>query len=92
MHKVLLVDDERIILDGISKIIDWEQLNLHLIGTARNGLDAYNIIKEKKPDIVICDIRMPGLNGLELVKKVTNEEIKRAIKLLKDSNSSKEVE
>lgn len=75
MHKVLLVDDERIILDGISKIIDWEQLNLHLIGTARNGLDAYNIIKEKAPDIVICDIRMPGLNGLELVRKVTNEEI-----------------
>ncbi|WP_338786492.1 response regulator transcription factor [Metabacillus sp. FJAT-53654] len=73
MHKVLLVDDERIILEGISNIIDWEEIGTELIGTARNGLEAYDIIIKELPDIVICDIKMPGLNGLELVKRVSKE-------------------
>ncbi|MGM0875781.1 MAG: response regulator transcription factor [Bacillota bacterium] len=73
MYKVLLVDDERIILEGISRIINWEAIGTELIGTARNGLEAYNIIINELPDIVICDIKMPGLNGLELVKRIAKE-------------------
>ncbi|GGH86937.1 two-component system response regulator YesN [Pullulanibacillus pueri] len=72
MFKVMLVDDERIIVDGISKVIKWESLGTRLIGTARNGIEAYEIIKQNRPDIVISDIKMPGMNGLELVKKVNN--------------------
>jgi len=70
MYKVLLVDDERIITDGMSKVINWESMGTNLIGTARNGIEAFNIIEQKKPDIVISDIKMPGMNGLELVAKV----------------------
>ncbi|KKI91927.1 AraC family transcriptional regulator [Bacillus sp. SA1-12] len=73
MYKVLLVDDERIILEGISNIIDWESIGTELIGTARNGLEAYDKIMSLLPDIVICDIKMPGLNGLELVKRISKE-------------------
>ncbi|MEK3734457.1 MULTISPECIES: response regulator transcription factor [Paenibacillus] len=69
MYKVLLVDDERIILDGISRMVDWAAYQTVLIGTAQNGLAAYDIIVSESPDIVICDIRMPGLDGLELVAK-----------------------
>ncbi|MEK3889539.1 response regulator transcription factor [Bacillus sp. FSL K6-3431] len=69
MYKVLLVDDERIILDGISSFIQWESLGTNLIGTAKNGMEAFRIIEEQQPDIVISDIKMPGMNGLELVKK-----------------------
>ncbi|MDQ0232535.1 response regulator transcription factor [Metabacillus malikii] len=75
MYDVLLVDDERIILDGISKIINWQSLGLRLIGTARNGIEAYQLIKKNQPDIIICDIKMPGLTGLELVEKVAKEKI-----------------
>jgi len=71
VYKVLLVDDERIILDGISRIVDWAAAGTVLIGTARNGLEAYAMIEQEPPDIVISDIRMPGMDGLELVSKVT---------------------
>lgn len=70
MYKVLLVDDERIILEGISNFINWESYQAALVGTAKNGVEAYRMIEEKVPDIVITDIKMPGMNGVELVKKV----------------------
>jgi two-component system response regulator YesN len=70
MYKVFLVDDERIILDGISQIIEWESIGCTLMGTARNGISAFQEIEEARPDIVISDIKMPGMDGLELVAKV----------------------
>ncbi|MFC4321514.1 response regulator [Litchfieldia salsa] len=73
MYKTLLVDDERIILEGISRIINWNELGVNLIGTARNGLEAYDFINREQPDIVICDIKMPGMNGLELVELISKE-------------------
>lgn len=70
MYKVLLVDDERIITEGMSKVINWESIGTNLMGTARNGIEAFGIIEQQQPDIVISDIKMPGMNGLELVAKV----------------------
>ncbi len=70
MYKVLIVDDERIIRDGLSVMIDWEDFELSLIGTAENGIDAFEIINKQLPDIVITDIKMPGMNGLDLISKV----------------------
>ncbi|MBD8068685.1 response regulator [Bacillus sp. PS06] len=73
MYKVLLVDDERIILEGISQIIKWEDLGTKLIGKARNGIEGCEFIRREQPDIVICDIKMPGMNGLELVEMMSKE-------------------
>ncbi|GGI43650.1 hypothetical protein GCM10008018_03180 [Paenibacillus marchantiophytorum] len=70
MYKVLLVDDERMILEGISTIVDWQSVDTQLIGTARNGIEAYAFVGEHAPDIIISDIRMPGMDGLQLVAKV----------------------
>ncbi|OCT15552.1 DNA-binding response regulator [Paenibacillus pectinilyticus] len=70
MYKVLLVDDERIILDGISRMVDWQSMQTELIGTARNGVEAFDFIQKQTPDIIISDIRMPGMDGLELVARV----------------------
>ena len=69
-YKVLLADDEKIIVEGISSVIDWAALDLELVATARNGIDAYEKIVAYSPDIVISDIRMPGMDGLSLVSKV----------------------
>lgn len=69
MYKVLLVDDERTILEGISSIVDWEGVGTALIGTASNGIEAMKVISDYQPDIVISDIMMPGLDGIELLEK-----------------------
>lgn len=69
MLKVLLVDDERIVVEGISSLVDWKRHQTTLIGTARNGLEAIRLMENDLPDIVITDIRMPGLDGLQLVEQ-----------------------
>lgn len=69
MYKVLLVDDERLILDGISRIVDWASAGTQLAGTARNGAEAFERIAELAPDIVITDVKMPVMDGLQLVEK-----------------------
>jgi two-component system response regulator YesN len=73
VYKVLLVDDERMIIEGISKVMNWSAYHTELIGTARNGLEAFEFISEQSPDIVITDIRMPGLDGIELISKVREQ-------------------
>jgi two-component system response regulator YesN len=70
MYKVLLVDDERIILEGISQVVDWTSVGTELAGTCRNGIEAYERIVQAPPDIVISDIKMPGMDGLQLAAKV----------------------
>jgi two-component system, response regulator YesN len=69
MYKVLLVDNERIILEGISRMVEWESYGTVLAGTARNGIEAFEWIDKEQPDIVVSDIRMPGMDGLQLVEK-----------------------
>jgi two-component system response regulator YesN len=71
MYKVLLVDDEVLILSGIKYLIDWKAIDCKLIATANNGQQALDLINELHPDIVISDINMPILNGLELLEKCT---------------------
>ena len=67
--KVLIADDEHWVCELIQRLIDWDSLNLELAGIVENGRDAYNFIKKNDPDIVITDIRMSGLSGIELIKK-----------------------
>ena len=69
MYRVILVDDEPLILAGIASLLNWEEHDCAIVGKATNGPSAYDMILEQKPDIVITDIRMPVLNGLELIEK-----------------------
>ena len=70
MLKVLIVDDEKIIRETIADLIDWDSLSLQLIGTAKDGIEAYNIILDEYPEIVLTDIKMPGLSGLDLIQRI----------------------
>lgn len=66
--KVLLVDDEKFALEGLKNMLNWNSFNGELIGTATNGQDALLCIEERQPDIIISDIKMPLMDGLELAK------------------------
>lgn len=73
MYKVLLVDDEPIILTGTKFLIDWEACGCEIVGTAFNGQEALEQIRKLNPDIVLCDIRMPSLSGIDLLKQIQPE-------------------
>ena len=69
MYRIIIIDDEPLILAGIASLIIWEDYECTIIGKATNGPTAFDMIMDLQPDIVITDIRMPVLNGLELVEK-----------------------
>ncbi|WP_418723436.1 response regulator [Dysosmobacter welbionis] len=70
MYTVYLADDEQLIREGLAETIPWESLRMRLVGTAEDGRHALRGIREHKPDIVLTDIRMPYLDGLELIGKI----------------------
>ena len=63
--RVLLADDEAAILEGYKLLFDWEKYQCEVVGTAMDGREAVEKARELKPDIVIMDINLPKLNGLE---------------------------
>lgn len=70
MLKLLIADDEKTIRETIRSFINWEALDIEVVGTAKDGIEAYNMILDLYPDIVLTDIRMPGLSGLELIERM----------------------
>lgn len=69
--KILIADDERHIRNGLKMSMDWERLKIDGIFTAENGEEALALCRREKPEIILTDIRMPGMDGLELAKKAT---------------------
>lgn len=70
MLKVLLVDDEVFVRKGLLELIPWEQLNYTIAGEAENGREALQLMERLQPDLVITDIRMPIVDGLDLIRNV----------------------
>ncbi|TVY11182.1 response regulator [Paenibacillus cremeus] len=73
MYKVLIVDDDGIIRRGLSRTIPWEEKGFELIGAAANGEEGLELALEKKPHLLVTDIRMPFMDGFELAEKVKEE-------------------
>ena len=72
-YTVLLVDDEEEVIQVIMKKIDWEELGLSVIGYASNGVKALELVEEFQPDIVMTDIKMPFMDGMELSQQIKRE-------------------
>lgn len=70
MYKVLIVDDERPIIQGMKLIIDWEAYGFNIVGEAYNGLSGVEEAQKLQPDVVITDIRMPLMNGHEMIDRI----------------------
>ncbi len=70
MHRVILVDDEPLALEGLRLVVDWQALGYEICGECGDGETAVALIEELAPDLVITDVRMPGLDGLGLIERV----------------------
>ncbi|GIP30150.1 AraC family transcriptional regulator [Paenibacillus sp. J23TS9] len=70
MHQVMIVEDEFIVRYGIRSMIEWEKIGLQLTGEAANGKEALELMKAGLPDILITDIKMPVMDGIELIAEV----------------------
>lgn len=70
MHSILIVDDERIIREGIVKLMPWEQLKIDTVLQARDGRQALALAEEARPDIILTDICMPDMDGLVFVREL----------------------
>ena len=73
MFRVLLVDDEPLILEHTRRLLETEKQNYLIVGTADNGLDGIDLIRKLHPDVVIIDVMMPGASGLEVIDAVEGE-------------------
>ena len=73
MYKVVLVDDERLIIRGLSTVVPWEKLGCEVAGAAYNGESGLDLIRKVKPDIVMSDIRMPNMDGLTMLAALKSE-------------------
>ncbi len=67
--RIVIADDHQMFIDGIKALLSSEQ-QFEFVGEAPNGIEALSMVTEKRPDILITDINMPGMNGTELTKKV----------------------
>lgn len=73
MLKVLLVDDEPFIIQGLKVIIDWENEGFEIAGMVSNGKEALQFLENENVDLVIADIRMPEMTGLELLETLRKD-------------------
>jgi len=73
MYKVVLVEDSKLLRTGMKFTFDWDSLDCEMTGDAENGQDGLKLIRQTQPDIVITDIRMPGMDGLEMIGQLSSE-------------------
>jgi len=67
MYRAVLVDDEKWILESLKSTVDWKAQGFEIAGEAMNGIEARTLIERMRPDVAFVDIRMPGMNGIELI-------------------------
>ena len=69
MWKVIIADDEKLVCRLIEALVDWEKLDMQIVGRAENGLEALQMVEQFQPHLLITDIRMPGCDGLDLIRQ-----------------------
>jgi len=82
MKTMIVVDDEYLVRVGIRETIDWEAEGFRIVGEAANGRAGYELIERLHPDVVISDIKMPVMDGVELVKAIKTKNLDLAIVIL----------
>lgn len=80
MIRVMIIDDEEIIREGLKTTVDWEELGCEIAGEAEDGESGYKAALTIKPDLIFTDIRMPGMDGLQMIARL--REMKSSCKVI----------
>jgi two-component system, response regulator YesN len=80
--KALLVDDETKILDNLQLVLPWRELDIEVVGLAKNGVQALELVEKHKPDIILCDIRMPVMDGIGFLEALSDTDSQAAVVML----------
>src|SRR5690625_6702533 len=86
MYNVILVDDDYPVLEFLSEEVDWDLIGLHLQSIHENGVSALEHALNEMPDILVTDIGMPKMNGLELTEKLKNKNTNLQVAILSCHN------
>lgn len=70
LYRLLIVDDEYLVTEGLKNLVDWKKYGFQLVGIASNGEEGIREARQKTPDIVITDIKMPVMDGLDMIKLI----------------------
>lgn len=73
LYKVLIVEDEVFMREGLKNLIDWKELGFEIVGEAEDGISAFEFMKKMQVDVLISDIKIPLLSGLDLIERVKKE-------------------
>lgn len=73
MYRVILIDDEPLIVEGLSKVVDWKNYSCEVVATAFDAKEGEEKIRELRPHIVFTDVNMPQVNGLEMLRGIRSE-------------------
>lgn len=73
MYKIVIIDDEPIIVEGLARTMPWNEWECLVAGTAYDGVEGQRLIRNVKPNLVITDISMPGMNGLNMIARLKAE-------------------
>ena len=82
MYSLVIIDDAKYTIEGISKLLDWKMLGIEIVGTALDGDDGLQLIRQKNPDIVLTDIKMRSMDGIEMTEILRAEGYKGKIIML----------
>ncbi len=82
MFSVIIVEDELLVSIGIKNMIDWGKMNMCVVGEAQNGQDAYELYLKEKPDLILTDIKMPVMDGLEFISRIRENDKQTKIIIL----------
>jgi DNA-binding NarL/FixJ family response regulator len=79
--KIVLADDHKIVRNGVKALLENE-LGIKVVGEADNGIDAWKIVQKLKPDVLVSDINMPGINGIELTERIAESHLETQVLIL----------